>query len=242
MKKALSLILALVLCLSLYACGDGIENATPESTNPESTNSETTAPEATAMSKEDMLAIAEVVSPVQIKKDTNSNIAKAKQLYCGKVLEVTGVVAAIKENYVEIGVDTSVAGAVIDVYLPTEELLLLKSRQKITIVGKTNDVTNETTSSGPMGMEWVKTHYTMPEAYLVNDTFEVTGKLFGANQSYAPAYNFDVGTSVTKLLYFADGVDLSAIKSSTTFTVKGKIFLGSIEDTDFVIRDAIIVE
>ena len=234
MKKALSLILALVLCLSLCACGSdkGKDN----------TNNTGKNPEATTMSKEDMLAAAEVVTPSQITQDTNSNIAKAKQLYCGKVLEVTGVVAAVKENYVEIGVDTSVAGAVIDVYLPTEELLLLESRQKVTIVGKTNDVTSETTSSGPMGMEWVKTHYTMPEAYLVNDTFEVSGKLFGKNQSYAPAYNFDDGTSVTKLLYFADGVDLSVIGSGATFTVKGKIYLGSINDTDFVIRDAIIVE
>lgn len=234
MKKLLSLILALVMCLSLCACGSdkGKDN----------TNNTGKNPEATTMSKEDMLAAAEVVTPSQITQDTNSNIAKAKQLYCGKVLEVTGVVAAVKENYVEIGVDTSVAGAVIDVYLPTEELLLLESRQKVTIVGKTNDVTSETTSSGPMGMEWVKTHYTMPEAYLVNDTFEVSGKLFGKNQSYAPAYNFDDGTSVTKLLYFADGVDLSVIGSGATFTVKGKIYLGSINDTDFVIRDAIIVE
>ena len=231
MKKALSLLLALVLCLSLCACGGADEK-----------NNTNKNPETTTMSKEDMLAAAEVVTPSQITQDTKSNIAKAKQLYCGKILEITGVVAAVKENYVEIGVDTSVAGAVIDVYLPAEELLLLESRQKVTIVGKTNDVTSETTSSGPMGMEWVKTHFTMPEAYLVNDTFEVSGKLFGKNQSYAPAYNFDDGTSVTKLLYFADGVDTSVIGSGATFTVKGKIFLGSINDTDFVIRDAIIVE
>ncbi len=228
MKRTLSIILALLMCLSLCACGsdNGKSNT---NNNPE-------------MSKEDMLAAAEVVTPSQITQDTKSNIAKAKQLYCGKILEVTGVVAAVKENYVEIGVDTSVAGAVIDVYLPTEELLLLESRQKVTIVGRTNDVTSETTSSGPAGVEWVKTHFTMPEAYLVNDTFEVSGKLFGKNQSYAPAYNFDDGTSVTKLLYFADGVDTSVIGSGATFTVKGKIFLGSINDTDFVIRDAIIVE
>lgn len=228
MKKAMSIILALVLCLSLCACGsnDGKSNT--------NNNLE--------MSKEDMLATAEVVTPSQITQDTKSNIAKAKQLYCGKILEVTGVVAAVKEDYVEIGVDTSVAGAVIDVYLPAEELLLLESRQKVTIVGKTNDVTSETTSSGPAGVEWVKTHFTMPEAYLVNDTFEVSGKLFGKNQSYAPAYNFDDGTSVTKLLYFADGVDTNVIGSGATFMVKGKIFLDSIDDTDFVIRDAIIVE
>ncbi len=231
MKKALSLILALVMCLSMCACGG--DNSKGNTSNK---------PETTTMSKEDMLAVAEVVSPVQIEKDSNSNIAKAKQLYCGKVLEVTGVVASVKENYVEVGVDTSIAGTVIDVYLPIEELLLLESRQKITIVGKTSEVINETTTSDSLGLEWSKTHFTMPEAYLVHDTFEIAGKLFGANQSYAPAYNFDVGTSVTKLLYFADGVDLSAIKSNTSFTVKGKIFLGSIEDTDFVIRDAIIVE
>ncbi len=223
MKKVISLILALVLCLSLCACGG---NGTSNNT----------------MSKEDMLAAAEVVTPSQITQDTNSNIAKAKQLYCGKVLEVTGRVASVKENYVEVGVDSKANGTVIDVYLPIEELVLLASGQKITIVGKTNEEFNEITSSDVMGFEWVKKHFVMPAAYLVEDTFEVSGKLFGKNQSYAPAYNFDDGTSLTKLLYFAEGVDASAIGADATFTVKGKIFLDSIDDTDFVIRDAIIVE
>lgn len=223
MKKVGCMTLVMALCLTLCACGGG---------------SKTNA--SNKMSKEDMLAAAEVVEPSQIAKDVNSNIAKAKQLYCGKALEVTGRVSSIKEDYVELSLSSS---AVIDVYLPTEELLLLASGQKVTIVGKTNEELNEITASGPMGMEWVTKHFAMPEAYLVNDTFEVTGKLFGKNQSYAPAYNFDVGTSVTKLLYFADGVDLSVIESGSTFTVKGKIMLDDNNfSSDFVIRDAIIVK
>ena len=117
MKKAISLMLAIVLCLGLYACG-GKNSKSPQ------------------MSKEDMLAAAEVVTPSQITSDVNSNIAKAKQLYCEKVLEVTGRVASVKEDYVEVGVDSTTTGTVIDVYLPMEELVLLASGQKITIVAK----------------------------------------------------------------------------------------------------------
>ena len=238
MKKSIAMLLALVMCLSLCACSGGSE--TPKAT--EEATKATEAPTEPTMSKEDMLAAAEVVTPSQITQDTNSNIAKAKQLYCGKVLEVTGRVAAVKEDYVEIGVDSKANGTVIDVYLPLEELVLLASGQKVTIVGKTNEEFKEVASSDTMGFEWVKKHFTMPQAYLVEDTFEVSGKLFGKNQSYAPAYNFDVGTSVTKLLYFADGVDTSVIGSGEIFTVKGKIFLSSMNDSDFTIRDAVIVQ
>ena len=76
------------MCLSLCACGSDSK-----------------------IGKEDMLAAAEVVTSSQITQDTKSNIAKAKQLYCGKVHEVTGMVATIKENYVEIGVDTTASDA-----------------------------------------------------------------------------------------------------------------------------------
>ena len=235
MKRVLSLLLALVMCLSLCACGGG--NDTPETTVPE-----TTVPEPMVLSKDEMLAAAEVVTLSQIEIDINSNILKAKQLYCDKVLKVTGIVVSVQEDYVEVGIDTSVDGVVIDVHLPIEELLLLEKRQAVTIVGTTNDVVNETSSGSMMGLEWVKTHFTMPEAYLVNDTFEVSGKLFGINQSNAPAFNFDDGTSVTKLLYFADGVDLSAISSTSEITVKGKFFLAGPQNDTYVIRDAIIVE
>ena len=53
MKKTISLLLALVMCLSLCACG-GSNSDTPDT--PETT--ETTAPEEVKMSKDEMLDVA----------------------------------------------------------------------------------------------------------------------------------------------------------------------------------------
>ena len=48
MKKALSLVLAMLMLFSLAACGGTTESAAPESTAPESTAPESTAPESEA--------------------------------------------------------------------------------------------------------------------------------------------------------------------------------------------------
>ena len=48
MKKALSLVLAMVMLFALAACGGTTESAAPESTAPESTAPESTAPESEA--------------------------------------------------------------------------------------------------------------------------------------------------------------------------------------------------
>ena len=99
MKKAVSLILALMLLLSLCACGAEGGSGTSQ------------------MSKEDMLSSAESVDMKDFTDAVDNNIVSAKQLYCGKVLEVTGVVGEIKEDHIALVYESTYSGKIIDVYL-----------------------------------------------------------------------------------------------------------------------------
>ena len=74
MKKAISLLLALVLCLSLCACGGG--NDAPETTE---APTETTVPEEVKMTKDEMLNVAVPLTREEIDKSI-SNVAFAKSL------------------------------------------------------------------------------------------------------------------------------------------------------------------
>ena len=98
MKKAVSLILALMLLLSLCACGAEGGSDTSQ------------------MSKEDMLSSAESVDMKDFTDAVDNNIVSAKQLYCGKILEVTGVVGEIKEDHIALVYESTYSGKIIDVY------------------------------------------------------------------------------------------------------------------------------
>ena len=82
MKKLFAMCLALAMLLPLCACGAEGGSGTPK------------------MSKEDMLSSAESVDMKDFTDAVDNNIVSAKQLYCGKVLEVTGVVGEIKEDHI----------------------------------------------------------------------------------------------------------------------------------------------
>lgn len=202
MKKAISLLLALVLCLSLCACGGG--NETPETEAP----SETTAPDVTKLSKEELLTQALAVDYTTINNDSFENLAKAKSLYCNATLKLDGTVYEIKEDHVRIGNGLSWG---VSVYLPTEELIDLEKWQRIVVVGKTTDeIIEEQSYAGTLSL------YQMTEAYLVDDYFEYQVKLKGKNGSYDGAWNILLGDSdYANLVYFADGVDLSSFNTSS---------------------------
>lgn len=159
MKKAISLILALVMCLSLCACGGGESNTpnTPETTE---APTETTVPEETVMTKDEMLASAVHLEMYEINNASVENIAKAKMDYCNKILQVNGQITQITEEYIVI----SSGDYAIDVYLPLEELITLTLFQQVIIVGETTD---EIVKAGFGG------HYQMPVAYLVTDRYNI---------------------------------------------------------------------
>ena len=199
MKKVTALILAFVLCLTLIACGQptaDVEQAT------------TAAPKQT---KEEMLSVAEECSATDLQNDSIENIVRAKQKYCNKTLLLSGYVRDIKEDHIEL---SSFYGAnyMVDVYLSMDELVLLDRGQSISVVGTTTDeILEDADEVG--GTVFDYSHYQMPDAYLVRERVEVEGILKGVNNSYAPAYNIQIGDSnVLKLIYFAENVDTSALE------------------------------
>lgn len=207
MKKIIALLSVLMLSILLCACGK-------------------------TMTKEEMMESALKVDQYQINNDSVQNAAKAKSLYCDAVLWVEGTVMAIEEDHFEMGTQDWR----IDVYLPAEELMNLRNKQTISVVGKTKKDTKkvEYTVSGHSG---TSTHYVMSDAYLVQDKFELTGKIMGTNASYG-GFNFKVGdSSYLKVLHFDESVDRSNAKVNEdgTITVRGIL-------CDNHIYDAVIVE
>lgn len=199
MKKAISLLLVLVMCLSLCACGGG--NNTSDTTD-------TKAPEETVPTKEELLAQALAVDYTTINNDSFENLAKAKSLYCNAALKLDGTIYEIKEDHVRIGNGLTWG---VSVYLPTEDLIALEKWQRIVVVGKTTDeIIEEANHTGTLSL------YQMPAAYLVDDYFEYQVTLKGKNGSYEGAWNILLGDSdYANLVYFADGVDLSAFNTSS---------------------------
>ena len=199
MKQVISLLLALVLCLSLCACGG--RNDTPDPTV-------TNAPEEAVPTKEELLAQALAVDYTTINNDSFENLAKAKSLYCNATLKLDGTIYEIKEDHVRIGNGLTWG---VSVYLPTEDLIALEKWQRIVVVGNTTDeIIEETNHAGTLSL------YQMPEAYLVDDYFEYQVTLKGQNGSYDGAWNILLGDSdYANLVYFADGVDLSSFNTSS---------------------------
>ena len=224
MKKTISLLLALVMCLSLCACGGG-NSDTPDTSN----TAETTAPEVKTMTKEEMLEQAVTVDKTTIQNDTIENIVKAKSMYCNAVLLLEGNVSEIKQDHIVFGnSDFS-----IDVYLPEEDLINLRSGQKIVVVGQTTDTIEETTATFE-GFSYSTYHYSMPNAYLVQDKFEVTGQKW--DKSYdGKGYNFKIGDNpYLWIVYFDESVDIENVPAGE-LTVFGVV-------CNTHIYDAVIVE
>lgn len=142
MKKAISLLLALVLCLSLCACGGG-NSDTPDT--PETT--ETTAPEEVKMSKDEMLNVAVPLTREEIDKSI-SNVAFAKSLI-GNTYTFGGEVFSVAEDHAVItfyitdeqgAYGTAANVMVANLYLPLEELISLENQQRLSFVGQLDDV------------------------------------------------------------------------------------------------------
>ena len=157
MKKLLALILAAALALSLVACGgdgtgDNNTPSTPSGGNGDTTSTDTPSgggedneTEEPAMTKEEMLQVAEDVSWVDIQNASVENIVKAKQQYCNKVMQLKGKIWSIEQDHIVIGGDA--ANYLVDVYLPLDEIITLENQQVITVVGKTTDEIIDTTEN-----------------------------------------------------------------------------------------------
>ena len=231
MKKLLALMLAAALALFLVACGDdsgagdtntpSTGNGDTSSTDTPSDGGEDNETEEPAMTKEEMLQVAEDVSWVDIQNASVENIVKAKQQYCNKVMQLNGKIWSIEQDHIVIGGDA--ANYLVDVYLPLDEIITLENQQVITVIGKTTD-------------EIIDTTYQMQNAYLVKDTVEWNCKTRGPsmNDDYDWIVEFE-NSNILHHVYFSDSVDITTLGLAMELKLSGK-------QIDNDLHEAIIIE
>ena len=249
MKRLSAIILSVVMALSVCACGGGAKPAETTAAAEETTAAgETKEAVSEKLSKEELLnTVGDVITTMgTIAGDTVDNKAKAKLTYCDKIFLVRGFVVDIETDYIVLADSAYLGIPQLKVYLPLEEIVELENREEIDVIGHiTNDIESESTSD-TFGGNFTSDIYTMDYAYFVNDRFEISGKLFGMNQSYAPAFNFMVpATSNTaRLLYFADDVDPAEYGfdafSRDEITVLTKVYMK--ESYDYEYKEAVPLE
>ena len=153
MKKVVSLLLALVMCLSLCACGGG---------NDAGSHAETTIPEETVISKDEMLKQAVAIDIDSFLKECSANIAKVKLDYVGKSCLFEAEVFEIQEDYIIVRSKYLEA----KIYLPIEEIVELQTNQYVELVGILDKIDYDT-------YEGAFADFCV--AYVSNDTFVRTG-------------------------------------------------------------------
>lgn len=250
MKKLLALMLAAALVFSLAACGGDSEaedTETPSTGNGDTTQSETpsdggedSAPEESAMTKEEMLAVAQEGNFYELGKLVKSNKLRAKQEYCGKVLTMKLEQISIEEDSISF-YDGKVE---VIAYLPEEDILKLESGQVVTIVGLTNDEF-ETRTTSANGYELEHSVCIMEQAYFVQDTYEYVGIPKRTNNSFSGAWDVEFPNSdnpnYLRLVFFDSSVDVAQyVDKQITFSAKerGRSDLEQIQYYDAVIVDA----
>ena len=252
MKRLIAAILVLCMCVGFYGCSNALEEqvSTTQPTEEQETlppseidpTKEPTQNTEKVFSKEELLNTAEETTIEQISTDTFNSVVKAKQLYCGKVLKLSGVVYEIEEGHIILRAEQHVAlgKAGITVSLSNEDLMLLNKGQKIMVVGQTAEDTE--THIDAVNNNYESHLFVMTQAYIIQDTFRISGEVWSANDDFMPAYNFSVEDLwYSPLVYFAEGVDTSVFPDADrTITVEGKFIYDGKNLSDVV--DAIIVE
>jgi len=230
MKRLLALMLAAVMALSLVACGGGSgvgdnnDNNTPSSGGEDST----TEP---AMTREEMIEQATKVSIIDMHNDTMDNKLRAKEKYCNSPILVDGKVLEIEDDHIVLINGGSMLETLIDVYLPTDDLIKLSSNQRVLVVGINSDLEERSDSWG--NFPWNTTHYIMDNAYIADTKFEITGTLNNVGGRIRINDNVDYHVS------FADGVDVEPYKGKE-ITVYGEVMY---ENNGFIdITNAEIIE
>lgn len=182
MKKIFSLVLALVMCLSLCACGG--EGGASETT---AASEETVQ---TVMTKDEMLINATALTRDEIDKSI-SNIAFAKGLI-GNTYTFAGEVQSVKEDHAVVtfyisdengNYVTNAFVMVANLYLPLDELASLEYQHRLSFVGTLDDVASHEESIPDWGTENV-VDMIFKNVAIVTDRFEETGKLHSQNTSY----------------------------------------------------------
>ncbi len=191
MKKFIALVLIVVMCVSLVACGNN-----------------------TTYSKDELLNNSKPLTREEIDKSIN-NLAYAKGLI-GTTYTFNGDVIEVREDYADVtfhitdenGIYTTnefVLSA--NLYLPLDELKLLEVGQRLSFVGTLDDATSHEENIPDFATQTV-IDMVFKSIAIVSDRFEATGKLDSKNMSYGEnSWNIKIpDNNVLKLVYFRDDV------------------------------------
>ena len=138
MKKTLSLILALMLCLSLCACGGKAENEIPKETEQEN-----------EVPKEEKIAeIASVADFRMIYNECKENIVAAKDDYVGKAYKFAGIVKSINEESITVAPKTFPtypygSWYYVEITMSKEDIKKVSDQQIVNVAGEISDLTNK---------------------------------------------------------------------------------------------------
>ena len=200
MKRALSIVFALTLCLSLCACGS---QKSP--------------------SKESFLDAATSCDFTTLYNDQVENPARAKS-YCGQIYKVTGYIESISEDSVTVvPIDTPFSGLMravnIRVYFSNEDMLQLSKFAAINFVGKVEEIAGD----------YSNVLITMKEAFYIDDTIVLSGTVedfvynvdHGCTQMQIRTYEKQRGDSRANLWATYYVRELSKLESHEKITVKG---------------------
>ena len=127
MKKAISLLLAMVLCMALCACGG---NDIPELSEQEISKEEP------SLSINDILENGTPIEAYEFFNEVNENIVRAELEYDGKVILFEDQIIDIQKDHIVVGI----ANTRIKVYLKTEDIIAVNKDQRVLVAGMVSNI------------------------------------------------------------------------------------------------------
>ena len=143
MKKTISLLLALVICLSLCACGGGDETTSKDIPNDvqepisATTSADESSEDTPAMTAADILENAVLINSADVYVAAYENIIRAESEYDGKPVLFREKIIELQKDYIVVGE----ANTRIKVYLETEDIITLNNGQDVFVAGITSNIT-----------------------------------------------------------------------------------------------------
>ncbi len=204
MKKVISLIMALVLCLPLCACSARNK-----------------------MTKEEMLSAARDFDYAAFSKSIEENKLRAEEAYVGNIYKIDGFIKTINKNSCTLSFLSSIGTLEGDVTVPLsrDELKKLNVNERITVVGDIRKIY----TVGNKGNNFVN----LGSAYYVGNEFKATVKIQtllhspagGKYPIYASAtYQGFLDEKVAPLCnVYLSGEDLATLSEDDEITVVGKM-------------------
>ncbi len=191
MKKAITIILALVMVLSLVACG-GNQQSSPHENGTESIDNNatdnTTTTDEVSLSKEEMINKSQPLTINEIAEEIYNNKARAKGKYANGTYSIWGTIIEINSDSCDISV-YKYPQVFVRVYLPVDELIQLNQNEAIQVVGIITDIFDETEQVYEYSIP--RTIISMQDAFFITNIYEINNASFSSMSYSRTNYNYN---------------------------------------------------